>query len=81
MTFTSPITKIYGPNHSASKSTQPQGIHRVAENLGLALVNWSRSRTARAVVSPDEYLRLAEAHKLKQQRESDALRITHRIGL
>lgn len=81
MTFTTPNTKIHEHNRSASMSTQPHGIHRVAENLGLALVNWSRSRTQRARVSPDEYLRLAEAHKRKQQRDQDALRFTHRIGL
>lgn len=81
MTITAPITTIHGSDRSASFRTQPHGFDRVIERVGVALVKWSRSRTARAIVTPEEYIRLVEADELKQERERSALRITQRMGL
>lgn len=81
MTMTAPINTINTSNLSASFKTRPHGFDRAIESVGTALVKWSHARMARSIVSPDEYLRLAEAQWLKQERESEALRITQRMGL
>lgn len=81
MTLTAPIITVKGSNQPASVKMQPQGINRAAESLGVALVKWSRARAAKAVLDHDENDRIVEAHDLKQRRESDALRLTQRMGL
>ena len=81
MTITAPINTIHRSDQPASHKTRPQGIDLAIERVGVALVKWSRNRTARAVVSPDEYVRIIEADQLKQRRERNALRLTQRMGL
>ena len=81
MTLTAPVTTINRSDLPASMRIQPHGLNRAAESLGVALVNWSRTRTANAIVNRDENDRIMEAHDLKERRESNALRLTQRMGL
>lgn len=81
MSITAPINLIDRSDFPASVKTSPHGFNRTIESVGIALLNWSRTRVARTVVSSDEYLRLRDVYAQQQKRENDALRITQRMGL
>ena len=81
MTTTAPINTVNKLDYSASQKPRTQGVDRAIEGIGIALVNWSRSRTSRSVVSADEYIRLSEVDCLRHRRETRALHLTQRMGL
>lgn len=81
MTTTAPINTIKVSSTSTPRKPRTQGVDRAIEGLGMALVNWSRSRSSRANVSAEEYIRLSQVDCLRQRRESYALQLTQRMGL
>ncbi len=81
MTMTAPINIIDRTDLPGSSKINPHGVDRVIEGLGVALLNWSRARVARTMLSGDRYKRMYQSQSSLLQREADARRLTLRLGL
>lgn len=65
----------------AASRISSHGVDRVVENFAVALLNWSRTRTARAAQTHSEHSLSLQQLSLEEKREADALRLTQRLGL
>lgn len=75
----------YMSSTAAELSPRSHGPVRIAESLGIALVNWSRKQdpalNAEAESAHAENLRIREFEAARTKREIDALRRMQRFGV
>lgn len=75
----------YMSSTAAELSPRSHGPIRIAENLGIALVNWSRKQdpafNAEGTFAHSENLRLLESEEALVQREVEARRRMQRFGV
>ncbi len=65
----------------AARRSSSRGLDRVVKTLAVAMLKWSRDRESRAAASHSERSRRLQLRNSELQRETDALRLTQRIGL
>lgn len=80
MTITAQIRTIKRSDVGTTTTRQAGGIRGVVEALAVAMLKWSWAREARTAISHSENKRHRELRASAQQRQTDALRLTQRIG-
>lgn len=65
----------------AIKSNRPHALDRVAMKVAIALLEWSNARISRSDRVRQEYPMRRQQRKALRDRETEALRLTLRIGL
>lgn len=64
-----------------ARKAPARGIDRAVTGLAVAMLKWSRARELRAAMNHEEHDRRLQLRNSELQRETDALRLTQRIGL